>query len=89
MSHWTIRKRLFTGFVAILLLAGCVAGLSVWSMRRSSATFSEFDTVHLPEMALATAFEREILNARIHFIYPRDDSEARRAGVGMETVSKG
>lgn len=30
---------------------------------------SELQHDHLPEIALTTAFEREILNARIHFIY--------------------
>jgi methyl-accepting chemotaxis protein len=38
-------------------------------MRPASNTLSELAREQLPELALATAFEREILNARINFIY--------------------
>ena len=38
-------------------------------MRAASAAMVELSRDQLPEMALATSFEREILNARIHFIY--------------------
>jgi len=38
-------------------------------MRQAATAMSELSQDDLPEVALAAAFEREILNARIHFIY--------------------
>jgi len=38
-------------------------------MWQASASLNVLRQQYLPELALATAFEREILNARIHFIY--------------------
>ncbi len=38
-------------------------------MWRTASTSGVLSTDDLPELALATAFEREIMNARIHFIY--------------------
>lgn len=53
----------------MLLIANSVAVWCAFSMRQAVGTMSAMATDQLPELALATAFEREILNARIHFIY--------------------
>jgi methyl-accepting chemotaxis protein/methyl-accepting chemotaxis protein-1 (serine sensor receptor) len=55
--------------MVVVLAANVVAVWCAFSMRRASGTTAELAQQHLPELALATAFEREILNARIHFIY--------------------
>ena len=69
MSTWSIGKKVGTGFAAILLVGACVAIMSVVSMQRAASALSVIEKDDLPEVALATAFEREILNARIFFIY--------------------
>jgi methyl-accepting chemotaxis protein len=69
MAQWTIRKRVLAGFSVILALSLALAGHCVWWTQPAATMMSDLAHDHLPEMALATAFEREILNARIHFIY--------------------
>jgi len=69
MRHWSIRKKLMAGFAIILLAANVLCIWSAFQMRRGAATMSAIASEQLPELALATAFEREILNARINFIY--------------------
>ena len=53
----------------MVLVTTCMAALGAWSMRQVSAATSEVSKDDLPEIVPATAFEREILNARINFIY--------------------
>jgi methyl-accepting chemotaxis protein len=67
--HWTIGKKLAAGFAAIILILSTVGILSAVAMRRSSEAMDGIAHQHFPEMRLATAFESEILNARIFFIY--------------------
>jgi len=69
MTHWSIRKKLLAGFGVVALAANAIAGWSAFSMWHAAMTMSELAREQLPELALATAFEREILNARIFFIY--------------------
>jgi hypothetical protein len=69
MNHWSIRKKLMAGFSVILLAANLISIWSAVQMRRAAATMSAIADEQLPELALAIAFEREILNARIFFIY--------------------
>ena len=69
MSQWTIRKRLAAGLSVILFLSVSLAGYCALVMRPAASAMAELARDHLPEIALSTAFEREILNARIHFIY--------------------
>ena len=69
MNHWSIRKKLMAGFAVILLAANVICIWSALQMRRAAGTMSAIASEQLPELALATAFEREILNARINFIY--------------------
>jgi len=69
MGRWSIRGKLLAGFALILLAANVICIWSAAEMRRASAAMSSMAADQLPELALATAFEREILNARIQFIY--------------------
>jgi len=69
MGQWSIRKKLIAGFAAILVAANALAVWNALAMKRSSSAMVELTREYLPEMNLAVAFEREILNARIHFIY--------------------
>jgi methyl-accepting chemotaxis protein len=69
MNHWSIRTKLMAGFAVVLLAANAVCIWSALQMRQAARTMSDVAENQLPELALATAFEREILNARIHFIY--------------------
>ena len=69
MTQWSIRKKLVAGFGVVVLTANAVAGWCAFSMWHAATTMSELAREQLPELALATAFEREILNARIFFIY--------------------
>ncbi|HZY72294.1 MAG TPA: hypothetical protein VFE22_04220, partial [Edaphobacter sp.] len=69
MKFSTIGARLSAGFGAVVVVlcgVGVVGSFVMW--RAKSATTAVADA-YLPEMNLATSFEREILNARIHFIY--------------------
>jgi len=47
----------------------CVGLVGVCAMWSASHAMSEISRQQLPAMRLATAFERETLNARISFIY--------------------
>lgn len=69
MRAWTIKERLIAGFGLIVLFTSCLTAFSAWSVQTASAAMQELSAGHLPEISLATAFEREVLNARIHFIY--------------------
>ncbi|PWT98943.1 MAG: hypothetical protein C5B51_28175 [Terriglobia bacterium] len=69
MSAWNMKHQLAASFAAVLATASLFSAFSAFSMRRASVAISETAENQLPELALATAFEREILNARIHFIY--------------------
>ena len=69
MARWTVKEKLIAGFTLLLFFSTCVAGFCGWSMARAASTMSGLERYQLPEMDLASAFEREILNARIFFIY--------------------
>ncbi len=69
MKRSTFGNKIALGF-AIVIVAMCCAGLfSVTAMWRASHAMSDITSEQLPEMRLAAEFEREILNARISFIY--------------------
>ena len=69
MKRWAIRTKLMAGFAVVLLAADVICAWSAIQMYRAATTISEVAKDQLPELALATAFEREVLNARIQFIY--------------------
>jgi methyl-accepting chemotaxis protein len=68
-STWTIRKRLVAGFSVILAFAAATAIYCGLVMRPAASAMTTMSREYMPEIALATKFEREILNARIFFIY--------------------
>ena len=69
MKNWSLRAKLIASLALVLSITNAVAIACAITMRRASVTMSELGRAQLPELALATAFEREILNARIFFIY--------------------
>jgi hypothetical protein len=69
MHQWSFRKKLAASFLLILLTANCIELWSAFRINGVAENMSEVAGDQLPELALATSFEREILNARIQFIY--------------------
>jgi methyl-accepting chemotaxis protein len=69
MNHGSIRTKLMAGFAVVLVAANTICIWSGLQMRQAATTMSDVSENQLPELALATSFEREILNARIYFIY--------------------
>lgn len=69
MRTWTIGKRLAAGFAVVLVVLCGIGGLAISVMAGASGAMNDITTAYLVEMELANSFEREILNARIHFIY--------------------
>lgn len=67
--RWTIHRRLAAGAVAVGILAMAIASVACWSMWGGSRAMETLAGDHLPVLELSTALERELLNARIHFIY--------------------
>jgi len=67
MQAWTIGRKISVGFLAVLLLALSVEGFALWMTNRAAGNVVW--TESLPETELATEIEREVLNARIDFIY--------------------
>jgi methyl-accepting chemotaxis protein len=69
MSAWTIGKKITVGFLMILVLALSVELFGLWITNRTSIKLNLVSAEYLPETELATQIEREVLNARIYFIY--------------------
>src|SRR5437868_2783425 len=69
MSAWTIGKKIKVGFLMILLLILSVELFSLWITSRTSYKLKFVSAEYLPETELAAQVERDVLNARIHFIY--------------------
>ncbi len=66
---WTVGKRLTAGFATMVILLTAIGATSAFVMHQASIATKAIAQGFLPEMKVTTAFEREILNARIHFIY--------------------
>ncbi|HUO31407.1 MAG TPA: methyl-accepting chemotaxis protein [Bryobacteraceae bacterium] len=69
MSQWTIGRKIAGGFLLVLMLT---LSVGLFSLRMTNRTSDKLDVVsaeYLPETELATQIERELLNARIYFIY--------------------
>jgi methyl-accepting chemotaxis protein-like sensor len=69
MSKWTISAKIACGFVLVLVLTLSMGLFNLWLTNRTSAQLSLVTAEYLPEAALAAEVERDLLNARIHFIY--------------------
>ncbi len=69
MAKWSIGRKVAVGFCAVLVQALGVGLFSLWIMRGASGKLNVVTAEYLPESELAGNIERELLNARIHFIY--------------------
>src|SRR5450432_2805396 len=69
MKTMTVGKRIGAGVAALALQALAVAGFSHWMMVQTSDRLKLVSAQYLPVTELAAQVEREVLNARIHFIY--------------------
>ena len=67
MSNWTIARKIAGGFMLVLVQALSVGLFGMWMTHR--AANNVVSTLYLPETELSAQIEREVLNARIHFIY--------------------
>ena len=69
MAAWTIGKKITVGFLVVLLLTLSVELFGLWTTNRSSHQLKTVSAEYLPETQVAAQIERDVLNARIHFIY--------------------
>ena len=69
VMNWTIQKKLAAAFAVIFVALGVAGTTSALVMWRGANEMTRISQQYLPEARLATAFESEILNARIFFIY--------------------
>ena len=69
MRAWTIGKKITLGFLVVLLLTVSVELFCLWITNRASDQLKLVSTEFLPETQVAAQIERDVLNARIHFIY--------------------
>lgn len=68
-SNTGIKGKLIAGFGLVLVMVLCLAAASLFSMSDAAQIMSRMAEEDLPEMRYAGDFERNILQARIHFIY--------------------
>ncbi len=64
-----IQGKLIAGFGVVLSMVLCLVAASLFSMSDAAQIMSRMAEEDLPEMRYAGDFERNILQARIHFIY--------------------
>jgi methyl-accepting chemotaxis protein len=69
MNHWSIARRISLGFAAVLCCMGCLAVLSGMTMRSVLGRENAHVKSYVVALQMSTDFERDILNARIFFIY--------------------
>jgi hypothetical protein len=65
----SFRKKLVLGISALLIVLFIVAAINICVIWPTSNLIRDTARIHLPQMQLASNFEREILNARINFVY--------------------
>ena len=69
MKDWSIARRIAFGFALLLLGMVVLSSLSIYNMQNVVRTENTAAQTLIPAIASTTGFEREILNARIFFIY--------------------
>lgn len=69
MSQWTIGRKIAAGFLLVLIQALAVGVYAVWITSRTSGRLGLISSKYLPETEMAAQIERDLLNARINFIY--------------------
>jgi methyl-accepting chemotaxis protein len=68
-SNWTVGKKITAQSLAVLIQALCVSGFGLWLTVRTAHRLDIVCSQSLPVTEAAAGIEREVLNARIHFIY--------------------
>ena len=69
MSTWTIGKKIGAVVAAVLIQAICLTSIASWITLHASHSLDAVRSQYLPVSEVAVRIEREVLNARIHFIY--------------------
>jgi len=69
MRKWTIGAKVGAQLLAVLVQALCVCCFGLWIMMRTSHQLDVVGSQYLLMNQAAGEVERELLNARIHFIY--------------------
>ena len=70
MRHWSIGTRITVGFGVVLIGAAVATALLFVAMSRANKGLqSGLNLATRTAVPVAVALEREILNARVHFIY--------------------
>src|SRR5579862_4855165 len=69
LSQWSIGKKIAAGFLAVLIQAISVDVYAVWKSAQSDRRLYLVAAQYLPVTEQAASIERELLNARIQFIY--------------------
>jgi methyl-accepting chemotaxis protein len=88
MRNWPIWKKLVAGFGSIVAILVVLSWFEAAVMSNGSTKMKTVAGEHLPGMQLATAFEREVLNARIHFIYHVTIQKPGELALGWEHFEK-
>lgn len=68
-ARWSIQARIWSSFLAALILGLPFAAMAGWQLIDSSRRLSLLSERVLPEARIAAALERDLLNARVHLIY--------------------
>ena len=66
---WNVGRKIAAGFLSVLTLTVGVCGYGVWVTTTTQSAMQTVSAECLVEARLATELERELLNARINFIY--------------------
>jgi hypothetical protein len=66
---WNIGRQIESGFLLIWFQAISVAVFGLWMTWHTAGKLNIVSQEYLPENELAGKVERDLLNARIHFIY--------------------
>jgi methyl-accepting chemotaxis protein len=69
MKQWSISKLVSVGVVVLLAALCLVSGLSMYNMLKLVTIQISHEQTFGPAISLTTDFERQVLNARISFIY--------------------
>jgi hypothetical protein len=69
MKQWSISRLVSLGVVILVGALICVSGLAMYNMLNVVRTERSYGETFVPATRLATDFERQVLNARIYFIY--------------------
>lgn len=69
VKNWTVRQKLTGGFALMVAMTVTLGALNYWTTARVSTALDAVSEDYIEESNRAGRVEREVLNARIHFIY--------------------